>query len=66
MTSCNVSMFIPLISAPLIKVESHVELDIELNPVVGDEFYKDQQHIDSFELTALLEAPSSEHFPLLI
>ncbi len=59
LTSCNISLFIPLVSAPLIKVESNIQLDITLFSPVSDALIESQQSIDLKDFTAF-----DDHFPL--
>lgn len=66
MTSCSVSLFVPLISAPLIKVESTVHLDIALAPYVSNEIIESQQHVDHVIFIDIAEAPPPDYLPLLI
>ena len=66
MTSCNVTLFIPLISAPLIKVESHVDLDIAAVPVLHSEMMPEQFRLISSNLDHVQEAPPPDQTPLLI
>jgi len=66
MTSCNVSLFIPLISAPLIKVESNIQLDIDTAPQMHSELLPEQLQINSTNLDHFEEAPPPDHTPLLI
>ncbi len=66
MTSCNVTLFIPLISAPLIKVESHIDLDIALDPPLHSETIQEQFRFISTNLDLFQEAPPPDQTPLLI
>jgi len=62
MTSCNVSLFIPLLSAPLIKVESVVHLDMAVAPSVNEELLWDKFQIDTASLIRIQKAtPASPH-----
>lgn len=66
MTSCNVTLFIPLISAPLIKVESHIDLDIASAPVLHSEIILEQFWFNSSNLDQIQEALPPDQTPLLI
>ncbi|MCF7826440.1 MAG: hypothetical protein K9M55_00825 [Candidatus Marinimicrobia bacterium] len=66
MTSCNVTLFIPLISAPLIKVESNVHLDMTTTPRVSFDILPDQFQFSVDELLFQQKAPPPVHTPLLI
>jgi len=66
MTSCNVTLFIPLISAPLIKVDSNIDLDIASAPQLHSEIILEQFRFTSTHLDHFLEAPPPDHTPLLI
>ena len=66
MTSCSVSLFVPLISAPLLKVESNVQLDICLAPASHEQILKFQARADDSDIGIVLEAPPPDKTPLLI
>ncbi len=66
MTSCNMSMFIPLVSAPLIKVESNVQLDVALNQTVSTELSNMEQHVDVPIVMLHDETAPPGNLPLLI
>ena len=66
MTSCNISLFVPLISAPLIKVESIVQLDVALVSLVSNETINCEQHPESDVLSNISESPPPQYLPLLI
>jgi len=66
MTSCNVTLFIPLLSAPLIKVESNIDLDIAAFPIVTGEVLAVQYRFSSTNLNLVQEAPPPDQTPLLI
>ena len=66
MTSCTVSLFMPLISAPLLKVESQVNLDMDLSSVVQDELIPETRQELSSVRGSVLEAPPPGNTPLLI
>ena len=57
MTSCSVSLFIPLISAPLIKIDSNIQLDMDLAPTVIEVLPLSQQRSVIANIDALREAP---------
>ncbi|MBC8375844.1 MAG: hypothetical protein H8E26_07340 [FCB group bacterium] len=66
MTSCNVTLFVPLISAPLIKVESNISLDIASAPMLYMEVLPEQSQVNTTNLDHFQEAPPPDHTPLLI
>jgi len=66
MTSCNMSMFIPLVSAPLIKVESNVQLDVALDQPVSNELSNVEQHVDAPIVMLHKETAPPGNLPLLI
>lgn len=66
MTSCNTTVFVPLISAPLIKVESNVHMDIALNPVISGETFGSQEQVNLTSFVPISEAPPPLYLPLLI
>ncbi len=66
MTSCSVIMFIPLISAPLIKVESNIQLDMAFAPELEIDVISTQQNLIVSESFALREATPPDQTPLLI
>jgi len=66
MTSCNVTLFVPLISAPLIKVESNISLDIASAPMLHMEVLPEQSQVSNTNLDHFQEAPPPDHTPLLI
>lgn len=66
MTSCNMSMFIPLVSAPLIKVDSNVQLDITLNQTVSNEMPSAEQQVVPPIVMAHAESSPQGNLPLLI
>ena len=66
MTSCEVSIFIPLISAPLIKIESHVQFEIAATPAQANIVPDRQNRLDVPGSALIQEAPPPGYFPLLI
>lgn len=66
MTSCNMSLFVPLISAPLLKVESNIQLDmVQIAPTTGDNLvYQQDYGFDDHVILTDLSPPG--FFPLLI
>ena len=66
MTSCNMSLFIPLVTAPLIKVESNIQLDISLSSPSPDEVSEDENEFELLDITTLADLPPPGYFPLLI
>ncbi|MBT4034032.1 MAG: hypothetical protein HOB84_15245 [Candidatus Marinimicrobia bacterium] len=66
MTSCNVTLFVPLISAPLIKVDSNISLDIASAPVLHIEVLPEQFQVNSTNPDHFQVAPPPDHTPLLI
>ncbi|NQV15218.1 hypothetical protein HQ531_07150 [bacterium] len=66
MTSCNVSMFMPLMSAPLVKVNSAVQLDIStFSTMIATETPSHKQ-VNLNKLLTIQEAPPPQYLPLLI
>jgi len=59
-------MFIPLISAPLIKVESNIQLDIAQAPQESDIIMTDRHPADLLLSESSPEAPPPDKTPLLI
>ena len=66
MTSCNVTLFIPLISAPLIKVDSQIDLDIALAPALHNEIMFENFRFNLTNLDHFQVAPPPDQTPLLI
>lgn len=66
MTSCSISMFMPLISAPLVKVNSVIQLDASTFSEQIDADISSQKHEKQDEYFALLHAPPPQYLPLLI
>lgn len=66
MTSCNVSMFIPLVSAPLIKVVSNVDLDMMRVETLANESLSSQTLNIVPELIQVDETSPPGNTPLLI
>jgi len=66
MTSCNTSMFIPLLTAPLIKVESNIQLDMAALELAADEIIEDQQDVELIDLAAVDDLSPPAYTPLLI
>lgn len=66
MTSCSVTLFVPLISAPLIKVDHTVDDDIAVSSATsGGSCHAENSH-DLADVSALLEAHPPPYSPLLI
>ena len=66
MTSCNIAMFIPMVSATLIKVDSNVQLDMMVAEPVANETLNSQKYLVSPEITLLDETAPPGNLPLLI
>ncbi len=66
MASCDIALFMPLISASLIKVESNIELEMAPTPILISEIPRDQNLSDSYSMSAFPEAHPPGYFPLLI
>ncbi len=66
MSSCNMTLFVPLISAPLIKVESNTSLDIAFAGPLQMEVLPERSLISTINVDHFQEAPPPDHTPLLI
>lgn len=66
MTSCSASLFLPLISAPLLKVESTVQLDAFVLTLLPEPAMLSQIMALPQGLDVILEAPPPTFLPLLI